>query len=278
MRTGRVGRRGAREAFLSLSDIDAVARRIGDAFDVDPGRLHFLRLQASMVFRGEDGWVYRVPAKTHVRDGFADERDLMALLADRMPVATPVWEVAGHPPVARYRYIPGEPLQPRDVANDAAGERVISGVAAFLVALHTTTPPSSHGGPIKGMGMQRWAKRLRRSGRPALADRLERSVADFVAAMVDRPSVLCHGDLKGSNVLIDATTSALVGVIDFSGWTVAPPETDLARIGLADLMLNRLADRYESIGGTALDRSALAAAARFFACRMEAKRALKRGR
>lgn len=71
----------AHQCELSLSDMGAVARRIGDVFGVDPGSLRFMRLQASMLFRGDDGWVYRVPAKDHVREGFFAERDLMALLA-----------------------------------------------------------------------------------------------------------------------------------------------------------------------------------------------------
>lgn len=123
--------------------------------------------------------------------------------------------------------------------------------------------------------MRRWAVRLRERDRSDLAERLERSVGRFVDAMAERPRVLCHGDLKGGNILVDATTRTLVGVIDFTGWTVAPPESELARIGLSDPLRGRLADHYTAVSGLALNREALDAASQFYACRREAKQVLK---
>lgn len=195
-----------------------------------------------------------------------------------MPVATPVWKVAGDPPLARYRFIPGEAFKADAIPDGSAGERLLADLAAILAALHTTPPPSHVPLPVGGLGIRRWAQRLRERDRANLAERLGRSVERFVDAMAERPTVLCHVDFKGGNILVDASTRAFVWVIDFTGRTVAPPEIDLARIGLSDALRERLADHHSAMSGIALNRDARAAASRFYACRREAKQVLKGSR
>lgn len=228
-----------------------------------------------MVFRDADGWIYRVPAKAHVREGFPIERELMSHLAARLPGATPVWQVAGDPPMTRYRAIPGQQFCRSMLRDGATCDRVLAELAAFLSRLHQMPPLPGLRASIEGKSMQRWAERLRHCEQFELADRLDRSVGQFVAAMADRPRVLCHGDFHGGNILIDVDAGKISGVIDFTDAMIAPPELDLARIGLPDPWLADLVDRYEACGGTRVDRDALAATSLYYACRMQAKHALR---
>lgn len=260
---------------LYLSDVAMVANRIGDVFGVDPGSLRFMRLQASMLFRGDDGWVYRVPARTKSRERFVAESDLMALLAERMPVATPIWQVAADFPAARYKYIPGQPFDFRLIEEGSGGERLLSDLAAFLSALHATPSPTPEPETSKIRGIRPRMRRLRECGRPDLADRLEQSVARFVAATADRPTVLCHGDLNRGNILIDTAARKIVGIIDFTSWTIAPPEVDLAKTGFPEPLLQRLVEHYEALRGISVDRDTLTAASQMFACRTDVKQALE---
>jgi aminoglycoside phosphotransferase (APT) family kinase protein len=87
------------------------------------------------------------------------------------------------------------------------------------------------------------------------------AVERFLAAVSPPPPeaaelVLCHNDLGGEHLLVDPTTFAITGVIDWTDAAVADPAAEVGRL-LRDLGAPRLDALLDGIGASGVRRAAL---------------------
>lgn len=158
------------------------------------------------------------------------ERQWLPVLADRLPLPTPVPLRVGEPS-ERFphtwtvvRWVPGEP------ADHHPLERA-DGLADFLRALHHEAPAGAPVNPKRGVppaaiaaDFDYWAPVLK--SRPAVAA-ARRVWEEAVAAPAwGRPPVWLHADLHPANVIVAGGT--LCGVIDFEEMCAGDPANDLA--------------------------------------------------
>lgn len=248
------------KTWLSPPAVSAASSRIADLYGCRPSDLRFLRLKTCFVFRDRAGFIYRMPSSPRVVSGFRAEYEMLDGIRERLPLPVPKAILLGDdPPVARYPGIPGEAL-PRVLEGwrrrgengwrDQLGE--------WLAALHGTEPP--RGSPNIGIleRARTMPNRLRRRTAAAtrIADDIEAAAEQTATLLAGRsgPDVLCHGDLKGGNIRVDAPRARISGVIDFSTWGLAPPEWDFVRLRLPEEDVAALIPIYERAGGRSVDR------------------------
>jgi len=195
-----------------------------------------------------DGWdntTFRLGDELSVRlpsgDGYsaqvAKEHQWLPVLAPRLPVPIPESVAIGAPsdafprPWSVRRWLPGEPATARNVGDL---DRLARDVAAFLCALYRI---DTRDGPVAGLHswfrgapLTTWDEQTRAAvaaldgtidGRAALGA-WERARDD----PFDGPPVWVHGDIGGSNLLLDE--GRLCAVLDFGCCAVGDPACDLA--------------------------------------------------
>jgi aminoglycoside phosphotransferase (APT) family kinase protein len=195
-----------------------------------------------------DGWdntTFRLGADLSVRlpsgDGYsaqvAKEHRWLPVLGPRLPVPIPRSIAIGAPsdafprPWSVRRWLPGEPATARKVADP---DRLAHDVAGFLRALYRI---ETRDGPVAGLHswfrgapLTTWDEQTRAAiaaldgtidGRAALRV-WERALDD----RFDGPRVWVHGDVAGSNLLLDE--GRLCAVLDFGCCAVGDPACDLA--------------------------------------------------
>ena len=169
----------------------------------------------------DDRWVFRFPRRDGVVPALEAELELLPLLARRLPVAVPVFEVVSRePPFVAYPLIDGEPLADEDPA----------GVRAFLEALHSIDPA---GLPVErpdwvAMYREQCAEFERRV-LPLLPEDRHADARDLFGEVETltgfRPS-LVHADLGPAHLLV--RDGRLAGVIDWGDARIGDPAIDYA--------------------------------------------------
>jgi hypothetical protein len=219
----------------ALEELEAALQR---AFP-DAGRIPPLRRLgagfARRVYESRDGVVFGVAQTDRAADGVRRARQLLPVIAHRLPVAVPEirWWADALPEapygVSGYPRIPGNPIDPGTLVADSPSA-LIDGLAASLNALH-------------GVELQQPAE----AGVPNLDPEPEADRAcGAVASELDPPSAglldtwhmkaprvvrraLCHGDLWYENLLV-GSPGELAGILDWDEMRIADPAWEFAAI------------------------------------------------
>lgn len=250
-----------------LVDRRAFAREIGLAQAVEHGLL--LQGQAHYRHRVErwhldDGTavVCHLPGTIAAREGafqalYARSAAVCAALAPcGLPVPSPILVNVGQACLIE-RALPGVTLESRPVALDGEGGRdLIAALARALAAIHApdllvASPAarlaprrlrtSEHDAVRRSGDLGQLAAARDRDGARLLTDAECAALDDLARAALATlpdgyPLPLIHGDFRGANILVDATTHTLTGIIDFEMAGRALPEFDLARFAQRTLL------------------------------------------
>jgi aminoglycoside 2''-phosphotransferase len=231
-----------------------------------------------------EAWVFRFPRQ---REGVARlqvETRLLRALQGRLPLPIPDPHFERFdPPVpglacTGYPRLPGDPLDSAAVdrlRDPWARDDLSAQLARFLRALHSI-PLSELGEAFpEGItvqdgraGWEAMYAEVREHLLPAMRPDARVAVREHFEAYLDDPALqrfdpcLRHGDFGGSNILWDATHTALTGVIDFSACAPGDPAFDLASVAtLGQDLWERILPRYAPDPSL---RSALQVRARFY--------------
>jgi aminoglycoside phosphotransferase (APT) family kinase protein len=187
-------------------------------------------------FRLGDEMSVRLPSDTGYVPQIDKERRWLPVLAPQLPVGIPRPIARGAPgcgfprPWSIYGWLPGEPAAVVGVIDH---DRLAEDLGVFLTSLqavddHGGPPPGPHsagrGGPVST-----WDEETRRmiGGLGGEID-VDGATEVWDAALAHEstgPRVWVHGDVTGSNVLLDG--DRLCGVIDFGCSAVGDPACDL---------------------------------------------------
>ncbi|XVQ84712.1 phosphotransferase family protein [Microbispora siamensis] len=195
---------------------------------------------------GQDNAAYEVNGELVVRQSKIDDQDLRseavrreaALLAavselSPLPVPQPILvdEEAG---VLAYRKLPGRPLNLHPVREPA---RLAAPLGGFLSRVHAAPVERMEAFvPRDAYQMSELLEEAEGHYRDIVAHvppAARRLVEGFLGtAAPAEPGVLtfCHNDLGSEHLLVDAETSAVTGVIDWTDAAVADPAYDLALV------------------------------------------------
>lgn len=192
----------------------------------------------SLVALVDDRWVARVPRTAHTAARARTELALLALLAERLPVAVPepVKTCDEHGSLLS-RYIPGRPLE--RLGDPAAAQHLGASLAAVLSELHNTPLAQVRKMGVEDLSGDRWGEAYR-----AICERFKARVVallpspealagqrllDWLVERASDPTVagaLVHRDLGSAHVLCNA--GRLTGIIDWTDACVGDPAIDLA--------------------------------------------------
>jgi aminoglycoside phosphotransferase (APT) family kinase protein len=187
-------------------------------------------------FRLGDAMSVRLPSHERYVPQIDKEHRWLPVLAPQLPLPIPKPIAKGAPgcgfpaPWSIYGWLPGEPAVVTGV-NDY--ERLAADLGQFLTALQRVNaedgpPPGAHsfnrGGPVAA-----WDEQTRATI-AGLGDEIDDrgALAVWEAALAtewDGPDLWVHGDVTGSNLLLD--DDRLCGVIDFGCAAVGDPACDL---------------------------------------------------
>jgi aminoglycoside 2''-phosphotransferase len=223
-------------------DADAALRGYAELLGLDPTGLILASGQTSdVVVDAARDEVWRFPRYASGVAGLA-----LAVArteaAVRLGILAPeVLEVAADGPVGRarvgFRRLPGVGVSPLVLANlgPAARSRFCSDLADLLLRLRSA---DAELWPAPEVGwVERWqllADRIRTTVLPQLSRtgraRAERDLAAAVHAAEEAPAGVLHGDLGGTNLLVDPVDGRVTGVLDWDGAGPGDPAVDHADI------------------------------------------------
>ena len=194
------------------------------------------------------------PVDGHSPDRFLVEVDLLELLGDETVVPVPevygVYRSRDRVPAPGFlmERLPGEP--PFGVAVDGrrtAADRLLADAGRYLARIHDLRSFDAHGalvagddGPVVRRGRAAWSERLREIVDDSLDGLAEtrfadlegplREYADTRLADLDlaADAALLHGDYRPGNLLADAETGELTGVLDWGAAQAGDPRYELA--------------------------------------------------
>lgn len=157
------------------------------------------------------------------------ERTWLPVLADRLPLPTPVPVRAGRPSIlfehtwTIARWVEGEPADRAPITRVESAETL----AGFLDALHHEAPADAPANPARGIplaGIQQTFEGLLEYPRVDVVREIwEKAVA---APAWSGPPLWLHGDLHPANVVV--RDGMLAGVLDFGEMCGGDPATDLS--------------------------------------------------
>jgi aminoglycoside 2''-phosphotransferase len=229
------------------ADIGEYLRRIHDrypALAITSARVEPVG-QRSVVLVVNETISFRFPRTAEDVATLAIEASLLRALRDRLPVPTPdpVYEDLRSSQVGMaflgYPRLPGEPLWRNTFLSQdhTTRDALAAQIAGFLRALHSVPidalPPRL---PVND-GRDRWDdlyRRIRASLFPLMRAESRVAVAGHFAAYLETPddpdyrAVLRHGDFGPSNILFDAETRTISGIVDFGSAGLGDPALDIA--------------------------------------------------
>jgi aminoglycoside phosphotransferase (APT) family kinase protein len=193
----------------------------------------------------------RMPRTERAPDLLRIEQRWLPVLAERLPLPTPVPVRVGEPSAlfehtwTVTRWVAGEPADHTPITRaDATGT-----LACFLAALHRPAPADAPANPTRGIPLAAlrdgFTSALGVLGDDASVDAAREIWEKAAAAPVwPGPPTWLHGDLHPANVVV--RDGMLAGVIDFGDMCAGDPATDLsaAWILLPAGAANRFFDTY----------------------------------
>jgi aminoglycoside phosphotransferase (APT) family kinase protein len=158
-----------------------------------------------------------------------------------------------------HRRLPGVALQElvaRDAVPDADVDRLAGEIGALLATIATIDPAEvAEPIPRDDDSFDQWHREL-----PSFVSTVDHLVTTderaAVGRFLDTPSppspapselVVCHNDLGGEHVLVDPSTFAVTGIIDWTDAAIADPAAEVGRL-LRDLGPRRLDAVLDGVG------------------------------
>ena len=205
-------------------------------------------------------WVFRFPQRAERVPWLAREIEIMAIAAETLAPAIPVFERIGTPtdafpcPFVGYRPVPGVGADRGDVPGQAG---LAGDIGALLSRLHridpSRVPPTPDGWEREPWGELR-ADLTAVAGlaRPLLEPGLLAEAEPYLAGQVrepprDGPRRFIHNDICPDHVIVDPDTGRLNGLIDFADAMTGDPVLDfVGLIGIGGYrFIGRAAARYD---------------------------------
>lgn len=223
--TGTIVRQLIDEQFAALRD--AALIRLGEGWDAE-----------TWLAGGE--WVLRFPKRRALLPQFAREAAVLRVIADRLPLPVPRFELIGRPgatfpyPFAGYRKLPGQPAIELASATMTADEETEAARAlgAFLTELHRV-PLDAVPHDLRRRGVQpaefaEFPQMLAgfAVAHPAVARRVE-EFSRSTGPVAGGPAVLLHSDLLPEHILLSDSPVRVTGVIDWGDVEIGPAVCDL---------------------------------------------------
>jgi aminoglycoside phosphotransferase (APT) family kinase protein len=211
----------------------------------------------------DDRLIFRFPRDEEAEAGLATEARLLELV--RQAVRMPVPELRLHdgPPVfSGHVKLPGEHLVTAQyrALPEAAREALAAAMAAFYAELHDIDPAAMASAGARPIGGWQAPEAILRRGVTLLPAALQpgarRQVAEWQDAGPD-PFGTTYGyfDGHGWNMAFDHRRQRLNGVYDFGDSGFGPLQQEFVYAGFIDRdLVWRIADRYATLTGRALDR------------------------
>ena len=210
----------------------------------------------NQLWRLGDELAVRLPRTQRAPDLLRIEQTWLPVLADRLPLPTPIPVRVGEPSSlfahtwSVARWVDGVPADQAPVTRLDAAEVL----AEFLSALHHRAPADAPANPGRGIPLAEFEEEsdgwFNIIADHASVDSAREMWAQAVAAPVWQGAPLwLHGDLHPANVV--ARDGMLTGVIDFGEMCVGDPATDLSAAWI--LLPADAADRFFDSYGRADD-------------------------
>jgi aminoglycoside phosphotransferase (APT) family kinase protein len=229
------------------ADLEPLARDLTSVFpDLSPiAPLRVIgRGFRSLAVETAGGVVLRIGRRPEALIGYEREFRLLPLIADRLPLAVPRPQYRAAPDerfpfgIIGYQTLPGESLHPPMLARADIGA-IARAIGRFLHALHNV--PIEMALSAGAQDATEWMDNLTRQRDVILScARALFTTAEYAtikqwwdAFLTERAKIryapaLCHTDLWYEHVLIDASSSAITGILDFESARIADPALDLA--------------------------------------------------
>ncbi len=213
-----------------------------------------------------DEMIFRFPKSQYAVSTMRKEVALLRELQHKttLPVPDPIYVSVDSQSVEQncmgYHMLPGTPLYRavlEAIEDETVLDRLAWQIATFMRELHSLSTealgidvPLSDGRDAWQDMYQQFRERLF----PYMRTDARAWVTDNFTAFLAEPChftytpVLRHGDFGGSNILYDAETQQISGVIDFSFAAMGDPALDAAAIStLGDAFLQRISATYPEI-------------------------------
>ncbi len=214
----------------------------------------------------QDGgdWVLRVPVNDWAYDDLAREMRLLPAL-EPLGLPTPrgaraVLDHEGQLVAALHRYVEGRRLRRADLRHPRRRDSLAQQLGGFFAQLHVFAREQAL---ALGLADDRPLARYREMAEacmPLLGPRSREWVRGRLnrfereGGMAGAPSVLVHGDIAPSNLLLDED-GALRGVIDFGSAMLSDPALDFGGLLFSSSwpFVERVLEEYERARGEAVD-------------------------
>lgn len=202
-------------------------------------------------------YTFKIPRRAEVTKMLAKEIDITSCLDD-CPVPIPRFIFSGEASgnlVAGYEYFEGKPL--KDLSK--MGKNLSASLVEFLNYMYTKSGDDCVISTLGKGSTEAWKDGVR-SNREVFFDAILPYTPDdvlsalalkfdgFLDGLCDTLEVsLMHGDLHEYNVLVDGTTGALKGIIDWGECLMGDPALDFAglRVDFSTAEVENLLSRYK---------------------------------
>lgn len=183
---------------------------------------------SNFVYEMPDGSVRRVPKTPEAREALGRQCQFLPRLAPHLPVEVPV-PFNCDDGTMTYRKVKGDPLQP-EMLQGLDITRIANDVAAFMSALHSIPVREALAWGIPAVS--RTEQLLTAADRvlPLVPVEWHEQAFAWRKQFIEPPHtrVLIHADLWYENILIDAESGRVSGVLDFDAMSIGDPAWDLA--------------------------------------------------
>lgn len=207
-----------------------------------------------------NGLIYRYPRHKAAADKLHDEINVLhELNAHKWSTAIPhLHDYNGS--FATYGYIPGEVLTPERVSRLTPDQahHIGHGIGRFLAQFHALDPrivtekQTSHSTTL----LEYYDHRINTNPASPYYLDAKQSLSELIEHTSSNTDVVLHGDLHGLNVVVDAETNQLHGVIDISEIETGNPHQEFRKIFMTfEPSLDAAIAAYQQCGGQTIDRN-----------------------
>lgn len=218
--------------------------------------------------------IFRFPKYVGAVQELKRETSVLQSIAPYLPLPTPhpIYRSSDSETVGKvfsgYRMLPGEPLWRetlRSIAEEATVQFLATQLGTFLKALHSVPISAAPVDELPLVGYDTWAdmyQRIQQKLFPSMRPDACQWTTRHFETFLNNPhnftfkQTLIHGDFGSSNILFNAESQAISGIIDFSSVSLGDPANDFAALAMSygDDFLMRLQQVYPAVEAC-LDRA-----------------------